>query len=183
MWLGTPSVVNVTFFFASGVCSYLPDESRATLLSQFHLGFYDSRDLDHETFSLPRPCCILGFVSVVWYLFYHFNLIDFTTFTLGAMYSTFQHVVYVNLIIILMPCYMLHNMLFMWHYTPFLCGFISSFSFMWHFLPVTRNSFNDGGSCDHMHHFRVLCRTGSVLPCICTLTVIQVPLIESSWRE
>ena len=95
------------------MCSDLRDESRATLLSQFHLGLYDSRDLDHETFSLLRPCCVLGFMSVVRYLFYHFSMIDFARFTLGAIYSTFQHVVYATLFIILMECYMLHNILLM----------------------------------------------------------------------
>jgi len=126
---------------ANDVCSDLSDKSRAKFLSQFHLGLYDSRNLEHETFSWLGPYCILGFMSVVWYLFYHFNFIDFTRFTLGAMYSTSQHVVYATLLIIPMSCYTLHNMLFLWHYIPFLCGLISGFSFMWNFLPITRNSF------------------------------------------
>jgi len=38
----------------------------------------------------------------------------------------------------------------------------------------------DDGSCDHTHHFLVLCSTESVLPCICTLTLTQETFIESS---
>jgi len=47
------------------MCSDLRDGSRATLLSQFHLGLYDSLDLEHETFSLLGPCCLLGFMPAV----------------------------------------------------------------------------------------------------------------------
>jgi hypothetical protein len=43
----------------------------------------------------------------VWYLFYRLHLIGFTRFTLGALYSTLQHVVYSTLFITLLSCHML----------------------------------------------------------------------------